>query len=130
MRVWNLQEDWWFLADCWDSIYTVTGVETLPFHAPVLSTMTISVRARVWHSRTAHLSYGNLARMAEEDMASDLDVSAVEFRQEGEKAGVCARRFRMFARTRGGSTSTGSWVHFTTRRLPFIPRSKTGGLSG
>nr|CAA49283.1 gag,protease,endonuclease, reverse transcriptase,RNaseH [Volvox carteri f. nagariensis] len=90
MDVWNSRERWSLYAHCKYSVYSVKVKEKLPrmqSGGPVASVHLVADRARLWHSRFGHLSYGNLARLADEEMVAGLDVTPKKFREVG--AAVC-----------------------------------------
>ncbi|GIL54486.1 hypothetical protein Vafri_10006 [Volvox africanus] len=82
------RQGWSFTSECSGSVYSVRGFEMVPYRL-TMPTIPANDRAQTWHSRMGHLSYGNLARMVDENLVSGIDVSATEFRRVAASAGVC-----------------------------------------
>ncbi|GLC47439.1 hypothetical protein PLESTM_002074400 [Pleodorina starrii] len=86
MWLWNKQEGWELRAVTGSSVYVIKGTERMPRVRLAASMLPATARAELWHSRFGHLSYGNLARLAE-GMVEGMDVSPKCFRDAG--TGVC-----------------------------------------
>ena len=79
LRVRNDREDWYLACECVESVYAITVKERLPRVQDaglVAAVHPVAAKARLWHSRFGHLSYGNMARLTDDGMVQGLNVEA------------------------------------------------------